>query len=77
MCVYSPPHTHTAAFGSMSLMQFWTKLYSQLGRPLPKVLFASSSFFAYFRLYEVSSLQYHNVVEKINLLKNICIYCFY
>lgn len=35
----------TAAFGPMSLMQIWTKLYSQLGRPLPKVLAAFDSFF--------------------------------
>lgn len=36
VCVYHPPLQ--ADFGPMSLMQFWTKLYSQLGRPLPKVL---------------------------------------
>ncbi|XP_073332078.1 si:ch73-63e15.2 isoform X2 [Pagrus major] len=38
MSVFIPPPSHTAAFGPMSLMQFWTKLYSQLGRPLPKDL---------------------------------------
>lgn len=37
VCILTPP-PHTAAFGPMSLMQIWTKLYSQLGRPLPKVL---------------------------------------
>ncbi|XP_049910354.1 protein strawberry notch homolog 2-like isoform X3 [Epinephelus moara] len=37
MCVCILP-PHTAAFGPMSLMQLWTKLYSQLGRPLPKEL---------------------------------------
>ncbi|KAL7396847.1 hypothetical protein ABVT39_012559 [Epinephelus coioides] len=35
VCILPP---HTAAFGPMSLMQLWTKLYSQLGRPLPKEL---------------------------------------
>ncbi|XP_034036189.1 protein strawberry notch homolog 2 isoform X2 [Thalassophryne amazonica] len=35
MCV-NP--TQVVGFGPMSLMQFWTKLYSQLGRPLPKDL---------------------------------------
>ena len=43
VCVFYPP-THTAAFGPMSLMQIWTKLYSQLGRPLPKVLVLIASF---------------------------------
>lgn len=40
MCVracgeFYPPRT--AAVGPMSFVQIWTKLYSQLGRPLPKV----------------------------------------
>lgn len=30
--------------GLMSLMQIWTKFYSQLGRPLPKVQMLSTSF---------------------------------
>lgn len=40
-----PPPSSAAASGPMSLMQFWTKFYSQLGRPLPKVPvpFASSA----------------------------------
>lgn len=40
-----PPSSSAAASGPMSLMQFWTKFYSQLGRPLPKVPvpFASSA----------------------------------
>lgn len=39
VCVYlTPTPSHGAVLGPMSLMQFWTKLYSQLGRPLPKVL---------------------------------------
>lgn len=50
MSVCIPPHT--AAIGPMSLMQFWTKLYSQLGRPLPKVLVL----FAYFLPYVVLSI---------------------
>lgn len=38
VCVFHPPNPPTsAALGPMSLMQFWTKFYSQLGRPLPKV----------------------------------------
>lgn len=41
VCILPP---QTEAIGPMSLMQFWTKLYSQLGRPLPKVLVL----FAYF-----------------------------
>lgn len=48
MCVFIPPPPYTAAFGPMSLMQFWTKLYSQLGRPLPKVLVLFASFFVSF-----------------------------
>lgn len=41
----APPSSSAAASGPMSLMQFWTKFYSQLGRPLPKVPvpFASSA----------------------------------
>lgn len=35
----------TEALGLMSLMQIWTKLYSQVGRPLPKVQMPSTSFF--------------------------------
>lgn len=37
-------HFIIEVLGLMSLMQIWTKLYSQLGRPLPKVQ-TSSSFF--------------------------------
>lgn len=33
--------------GPMSLMQFWTKFYSQLGRPPPKVLVLFASFVIY------------------------------
>lgn len=41
-CVCEPPCT--AEVGPMSLMHIWTKLYSQLGQPLPKVWLLFLSF---------------------------------